>query len=72
MRAALVSIMLIVAGACARTEVTAFAQLDRDGDGRINEREAREDSLIARRFRTADINGDGELSAAEYIRAATL
>lgn len=46
-----------------------FSTLDKDGDGKLSEEEARSQSLIASRFGELDGNKDGALSSDEYQKA---
>ena len=50
----------------AQTEAQ-FRALDRDGDQRISESEARSERKLAQRFAAVDSNGDGYLSVDEYM-----
>lgn len=43
-----------------------FESLDRDGDDRISQREAREEESLRERFAGVDANGDSFLSRQEF------
>ena len=66
--AAVVSV--VVVSACTRAEVTPFHELDTDRDGRITEQEATRDVLLSELFTDVDGDGNGELTALEYLQAA--
>lgn len=72
MRATWTTIVVsIVAAGCGRESIEPFADLDRDGDSRISRQEADADPSLASEFSQIDVDSDGELSASEYLRAAT-
>lgn len=49
-------------------ERPSFSQLDRDGDGVISAEEALANPRISNNFRAADVNGDGYLDRAEFLK----
>ena len=64
--------LLLFAGiVAAQSESTApsFAALDADADGRISAAEAQADQRVVERFREADLDRDGYLSAEEFKAA---
>lgn len=66
--------LLIVAGtaaACSDGAIAPFAHLDEDANGRISREEAERDRVLRGRFTEADADRDGELTAREYLAAAT-
>lgn len=46
----------------------AFRALDKNGDGFVTWQEAAADADLAKEFGTADTNGDGRLSEAEFVK----
>lgn len=56
--------------ACSNPSVAPFAELDRDGDGRISQEEATHDIVLAKLFADFDTDADGELTPFEYLQAA--
>jgi Ca2+-binding EF-hand superfamily protein len=58
-----------VASAQAPTEVPAFGELDRDGDGGLNREEARVSPPLLEIFSLSDSDQDGRLNVAEYSQA---
>lgn len=64
------AVLLMLAGACSRQDITPFSALDRDHNGRISRQEAARDADLARIFDRLDTNKDGELSPLEYLRVA--
>jgi hypothetical protein len=57
--------------ACTETSVAPFPVLDRDSNGTISRHEAMHDTQLAEAFPYVDADRDGELSAFEYLQAAT-
>jgi hypothetical protein len=60
----------LIAG-CTETAVTPFLLLDSDSNGQISQQEAKDDSQLTEAFPFVDADRDGELSAFEYLQAAT-
>jgi hypothetical protein len=56
---------------CAERAVTPFLVLDGDSNGRISQQEATQDKQLTEAFPYVDADRDGELSAFEYLQAAT-
>ncbi len=56
--------------ACARPAVAPFSELDRNGDGRISQKEAARDAVLSSQFVDLDMDDDGELTPFEYLQAA--
>lgn len=67
----LAAVVTIAAVGCDREPVEPFADLDRDGDSRISRDEASADPRLDGRFTEVDADADGELSAREYLHAAS-
>jgi len=64
------AVLLMLAGACSRQNITSFPMLDRNQDGRISRQEAAQDADLAKIFDRLDTNKDGELSPLEYLQVA--
>ena len=64
-------LLVLAAAGCSPDGIASFPQLDRNGDGRISEEEAAEDTALGEVFAQVDANRDGELTALEYLEAAT-
>jgi hypothetical protein len=57
--------------ACTDTAVAPFPVLDRDSNGTISRQEATHDTQLTEAFPYVDADRNGELSAFEYLQAAT-
>ena len=69
-----ISVLILCAGvsaACSESGIASFVELDRDSDGRISEQEAGKDSTLVEVFAQVDADRDGQLTALEYLEAAT-
>src|SRR6476620_11290638 len=71
MQAALVGFLsaVVAAGAVAMTQksTVSFADLDKDGDGRISVAEATAHRKLSRSFVTVDVNRDDYISEREFL-----
>lgn len=65
---ALIALALATTG-CARADIPHFDELDVNGDGRIGLSEAERNAQLRQAFASVDSNGDGQLSAGEYLEA---